>query len=222
MAEFDLLWHLATLLLSDQKLSENADKMAEVEQTIARIRKTRGQPAAADYLEARLLIQSKEWAKAAALLERTRPALAAQQAHADLIGQIDLCLGQCDWRWRSRPRPSGVQTRAGLGPQPGGGPPRPGRGVAGPRPGRRGAGPFPPGGGGQPRIRAKRGWRWRGWRSCASCNRTTPAALDEGLRGHRPGGRRHRAVVARGSPTRRCFGAKCWRSRTVGTTPRRC
>ena len=96
MGEFELLWHLATLLLSDQKLSENADKVAEVEQTIARIRKTRGQPAAADYLQARLLIHRKEWAKAAALLERTRPALAAQQAHADLIGQIDLCLGQCD------------------------------------------------------------------------------------------------------------------------------
>ena len=96
MGEFELLWHLATLLLSDQKLSENADKMAELEQAIARIRKTRGQPAAADYLQARLLIQRKEWAKAAALLERTRPALAAQQAHADLIGQIDLCLGQCD------------------------------------------------------------------------------------------------------------------------------
>ena len=96
MGEFELLWHLATLLISDQKLSENADKMAEVEQAIARIRKTRGQPAAADYLQARLLIHSKEWAKAAALLERTRPALAAQQAHADLIGQIDLCLGQCD------------------------------------------------------------------------------------------------------------------------------
>ncbi len=96
MGEFELLWHLATLLISDQKLSENADKMAELEQAIARIRKTRGQPAAADYLQARLLIRRKEWAKAAALLERTRPALAAQQAHADLIGQIDLCLGQCD------------------------------------------------------------------------------------------------------------------------------
>ena len=93
--EFELLWHLSTLLLSDPKLSENPEKTAEVEQTIARLRKTRGQPAAADYLQARLLIHQKDWARAAALLERTRPALAAQQAHADLIGQIDLSLGQC-------------------------------------------------------------------------------------------------------------------------------
>ena len=63
--------------------------------TIVRIRKTRGQPAAADYLEGWLLVHKKEWARAAALLERTRPALAAQQAHRDLIGQIDLYLGQC-------------------------------------------------------------------------------------------------------------------------------
>ena len=94
--EFELLWHLSTLLLSDPKLSEKSEKMAEAEQTIARLRKTRGQPAAADYLQARLLMHKKEWARAAALLERTRPALAAQQAHADLIGQIDLSLGQCD------------------------------------------------------------------------------------------------------------------------------
>jgi len=95
MAEFNLLWHLATLLLSDAKLSTDENKMAEVEQTIARIRKTRGQPAAADYLDGWLLVHKKEWARAAALLERTRPALAAQQAHRDLIGQIDLYLGQC-------------------------------------------------------------------------------------------------------------------------------
>jgi cellulose synthase operon protein C len=94
-AEFNLLWHLATLLLSDAKLSNDENKMAEVEQVIARIRKTRGQPAAADYLEGWLLVHKKEWARAAALLERTRPALAAQQAHRDLIGQIDLYLGQC-------------------------------------------------------------------------------------------------------------------------------
>ena len=95
MAEFDLLWHLGTLLLSDPKLADDENKIAEVEQTITRLRKTHGQPAAADYLEARLLIQKKEWAKAVALMERTRPALAAQQAHADLIGQMDLSLGQC-------------------------------------------------------------------------------------------------------------------------------
>ena len=94
-AEFNLLWHLATLLLSDSKLSTDENRMTEVEQTIARIRKTRGQPAAADYLDGWLLIHKKEWARAAALLERTRPALAAQLAHRDLIGQIDLFLGQC-------------------------------------------------------------------------------------------------------------------------------
>ena len=95
MAEFDLLWHLSTLLLSDPKLADDENKIVEVEQTIGRLRKTRGQPAAADYLQARLLIQKKESARAVALLERTRPALAAQQAHVDLIGQIDVCLGQC-------------------------------------------------------------------------------------------------------------------------------
>ncbi len=94
-AEFNLLWHLATLLLSDAKLSADENKLTEVAETIARIRKTRGQPAAADYLEGWLLIHKKEWARASALLERTRPALAAQQAHRDLIGQIDLFLGQC-------------------------------------------------------------------------------------------------------------------------------
>jgi tetratricopeptide (TPR) repeat protein len=95
MAEFDLLWHLGTLLLSDPKLASDDARVAEVKDTIVRIRKTRGQPAAGDYLEARLLIHQKEWAKAAALLERTRPALAARSAHSDLLGQIDLCMGQC-------------------------------------------------------------------------------------------------------------------------------
>ncbi len=94
-AEFNLLWHLATLLLTDAKLSTDENKMTEVEQVIASIRKTRGQPAAADFLDGWLLVHKKEWARAAALLERTRPALAAQQAHRDLIGQIDLFLGQC-------------------------------------------------------------------------------------------------------------------------------
>ena len=94
-AEFNLLWHLATLLLSDAKLSTDETKMAEVEQTIARIRKTHGQPAAADYLDGWLLVHKKEWARAAALLERPGRRLAAQQAHRDLIGQIDLFLGQC-------------------------------------------------------------------------------------------------------------------------------
>jgi tetratricopeptide (TPR) repeat protein len=126
-AEFDLLWHLSTLLLSDPKLSDDEKEIAEVEQTIARLRKTRGRPAAADYLEARLLIQKKEWARAATLMERTRPALAAQQAHPDLIGQMDLCLGQCFEALEEWPQaeaafqrvlawdPNRQEARAGLG-----------------------------------------------------------------------------------------------------------
>jgi tetratricopeptide (TPR) repeat protein len=94
-ANFELLWHLGTLLLSDPRLASDDSEMAEVEDVISRLRKTRGRPAAADYLQARLLLQKKDWAKATSLLERTRPALAAQNAHSDLLGQIDLCLGQC-------------------------------------------------------------------------------------------------------------------------------
>ena len=127
VAEFDLLWRLGTLLLSDPKLAVDEKRIAEVEQTIARLRKTHGRPAAADYLEGRLLMAKKEWARARALLERTRPALAAQQAHADLIGQLDLCLGQCFEALEEWPQaeaafkrvltwdPNRPEARAGLG-----------------------------------------------------------------------------------------------------------
>ena len=198
--------------------------MAEVEQTIARIRKTRGQPAAADYLQARLLMHKKEWAKAAALLERTRPALAAQQAHADLIGQIDLCLGQC---YLALEEPAQAERAfrlvLELGRQPGGGPSRPGRGAARPGPGGRGAGQLSTRRRRAARTRARAGCRWPAWRSCASSNRTTPAAT--GRRPTRPSTGRPREIAAGRrprAPTRRCCAARSWRPRASGTTPRSC
>ena len=189
--------------------------MAEVEQTIARLRKTRGQPAAADYLQARLLIQKKEWAQAAALLERTRPALAAQQAHADLIGQIDLCLGQCflaleepaaggggvpaaSWpgtptgrrpasAWARRSRCWAGWTTRWTTTQGGGGQPGAGQGLAGGRP---------------------------AWRSCASCSRTTPTAT--GRRRKTPSTAAARELPPDATESRRADAAarrRSWRSR---------
>jgi predicted Zn-dependent protease len=96
-ARFQLLWHLASLLLEtrpeDLKDGQTLDGVrADAAEVIKRIRKTRGQPAAADYLQARLLMQQRRWNEATALLEGARVALVAQ---TDLVTQINLYLGQC-------------------------------------------------------------------------------------------------------------------------------
>src|SRR5205823_5782725 len=96
-AQFHLLWHLANLLL-DEAADPAADPdrrkalLAEAEQRLAQLRKTRGLPAAADYLEARLLVSRDRWADAAVLLLRVRPVL---EKNRELGNQINLFLGQC-------------------------------------------------------------------------------------------------------------------------------
>jgi tetratricopeptide (TPR) repeat protein len=107
MTQFRLLWHKANLLLDDIKrldtaadgaelakdaAGQRATWVAEVAQAIDQIRKTRGSPAAADYLKARLLLQDHRWAEAVTLFEQVRPALGTQP---DLASQINLYLGQC-------------------------------------------------------------------------------------------------------------------------------
>jgi predicted Zn-dependent protease len=97
-AQFQLLWHLAHLQLDELKdFKEGArDKRQalekDLEETITRMRKTRGAPAAADYLQGRLLFAREQWAPAVELLEQARPVL---QKQGELAAQIDLYLGQC-------------------------------------------------------------------------------------------------------------------------------
>src|SRR5262249_46448535 len=96
-ARFQLLWHLASLLLEtrpeDVKAPQDLDAVrAEAAKVIKKIRKTRGQPAAADYPQARLLMPGRRWNDAAALLEGARRARVGQ---VDLVTQMNLYLGQC-------------------------------------------------------------------------------------------------------------------------------
>jgi tetratricopeptide (TPR) repeat protein len=106
LTQFRLLWHKANLLLddieqfdlahSDDESAKNNEQrqawIADVTQAIEQVRKTRGSPAAADYLKGRLLLQDHRWAEAVTLFEQVRPTLGAQP---DLAGQINRCLGQC-------------------------------------------------------------------------------------------------------------------------------
>jgi predicted Zn-dependent protease len=92
---FQLLWHLGNLLLDDPRLPDSPEAKqaaAEAEQAIARLRKSKGPSAAADFLQARLYLRARRWTEAAALFEQSRPLFAQQ---ADLAAQTDVYLGQC-------------------------------------------------------------------------------------------------------------------------------
>jgi tetratricopeptide (TPR) repeat protein len=97
-ALFQLLWHLVHLQFeeypADPKASEatRAAALKAIEGTLERIARTRAIPATVDYLKGRLLLVKGQWAGAADLLEKARPALAPQR---ELAAQIDLFLGQC-------------------------------------------------------------------------------------------------------------------------------
>jgi Tfp pilus assembly protein PilF len=96
-----LLWVLANLWLDEidgagadpgpneaGQASEEAGRLTEL------LRKTKGAAgtAPADVLQARSNMAAKEWAKAAALLERARPAL---RSPPELAARVDLYLGRC-------------------------------------------------------------------------------------------------------------------------------
>jgi tetratricopeptide (TPR) repeat protein len=96
LARFGLLWHKTNLLLDDldrpeQASAPDAKLVEQIRETIERVRKTQV-PAAADYLQGRLLVRERHWAEAAALFERSRTLLSAQP---DLAAQANLYLGQC-------------------------------------------------------------------------------------------------------------------------------
>src|SRR5579875_1663881 len=106
---FRLLWHKISLLLDAlERLDVAEDRrnagstrvnneqrqawMKEANQALEEARKTRGSPAACDFLKARLLILDRRWAEAVTLLEQARAALGGQ---AELAGQVNRYLGQC-------------------------------------------------------------------------------------------------------------------------------
>jgi Tfp pilus assembly protein PilF len=102
-ALFQLLWQKGNLILDDLDLQRaqspdddaprpgDAKMKEDVADVIARVRRTQ-MPAAADYMQARLLFHERKWGEAASLFERARAQLAAQR---DLACQADLYLGQC-------------------------------------------------------------------------------------------------------------------------------
>ncbi|MFO0881191.1 MAG: tetratricopeptide repeat protein [Gemmataceae bacterium] len=100
---FQMLWHRGNLLLDDldlQRMQQEDNNQPVVDQTklkdevgqlVARVRKAQ-MPAAADYMQARLLVVDRRWGDAAVLFERARAELASQR---DLACQADLYLGHC-------------------------------------------------------------------------------------------------------------------------------
>ncbi len=64
----------------------------EVTRAIEQIRKTRGSPAAAEYLTARMRLSDRRWVEAVTLLEQVRPTLGTQP---ELAEQINLYLARC-------------------------------------------------------------------------------------------------------------------------------
>ncbi|MHB1423267.1 MAG: tetratricopeptide repeat protein [Gemmataceae bacterium] len=107
LPRFRLLWHKANLLLDDlerldQQRGDGDDSGSKSEQrqawmteaglAIEQARRTRGSPAAVDFLKARLLLLDRRWAESVTLFEQARPALGGQ---AELAGQINRYLGQC-------------------------------------------------------------------------------------------------------------------------------
>ena len=101
-AQFQLLWQLTNLLLDewqDEQTPEESrsELREEAARRIVQLRRTRLRPestvpAAADYLQARLLVIDKEYAQAEPLLTRSRTVLDKQ---SDLGIQINLLLGAC-------------------------------------------------------------------------------------------------------------------------------
>ncbi len=103
LAMFQLLWHKGNLLLDDldlQRAREEEDKVPvrddsklkeEIAQVIAQVAKSQ-MPAAAGYMQARLLVCERRWGDAAVLFERARREFEGQH---DLACQADLYLGQC-------------------------------------------------------------------------------------------------------------------------------
>jgi tetratricopeptide (TPR) repeat protein len=101
--EFQLLWHKGNLLLDDLEYlraqasedgrePETMDSMKdEIRSLIEQVRKSRV-PAAADFVQGRLLSHERRWGEAASLFERARALMASQP---DLACQADLYLGQC-------------------------------------------------------------------------------------------------------------------------------
>jgi Tfp pilus assembly protein PilF len=86
-AQPEFLWTLTHLLIDG-----TPEDRAEAAGLIAQMRKSSGPSAAADYLQARLLIVEKRPAEAVRLLERARPSL----GDAPEVGEeIDLALGRC-------------------------------------------------------------------------------------------------------------------------------
>jgi tetratricopeptide (TPR) repeat protein len=102
-AKFQLLWHLANLLLDARQIEETAGAEApahdrqdleDAAAAIAQLRQLRSIPSGAgDYLEGRLFRSQRRWAEAAARLEQARPQLAKQRG--ELAYEIDIQLGQC-------------------------------------------------------------------------------------------------------------------------------
>jgi tetratricopeptide (TPR) repeat protein len=81
----ELLWSFANLLL-------DGNDITEAETTIVQMKQMAINPAAINYLLARVLICKGQWAEAARVLERTRPLLETSPA---VTRQLDLFLGQC-------------------------------------------------------------------------------------------------------------------------------
>jgi tetratricopeptide (TPR) repeat protein len=99
-SRYQLLWQLTNLLLdslADEKKSpeERNNDGIEVVQRIGQLRRLKGTGNAADFLEGRLRLLERRWAEAVVLLERCRPALAAQPEMRGVVNQVDIFIGQC-------------------------------------------------------------------------------------------------------------------------------
>lgn len=82
-AQTDLLWSLASLLVQQKQVP--TEEMAKLAQ--------RGVPAAQrDFLQARILINQRQWLQAARLLEKASPGL---RSNPELSAQADVALGEC-------------------------------------------------------------------------------------------------------------------------------
>ena len=108
MAKFQLLWHLANLLLDSRQVAATANaeappaddkqdrqELADAADAIDKIRQLRSLPSGApDYLEGRLFLNQHKWAEAASsrLFEQARPQFTNR---GELAYEIDLQLGFC-------------------------------------------------------------------------------------------------------------------------------
>jgi tetratricopeptide (TPR) repeat protein len=101
---FQLYWHKANLILDELRYHQEKDErlgkvregqfslqIAEIQRTVEKLRKS-PVPAAADYLQGRLLVHQRRWGPAARRLEQARALLGRQ---LDLAVQVNLLLGRC-------------------------------------------------------------------------------------------------------------------------------